>query len=339
MQKHLLIVLIVCGSRAYSQDAAPIVDVHLHALRADSQGPPPLTFCLPTRNFPAHDPSRPYQETFMRWLKPAESELRSCEHIVSSLMTDEEVMQSTLEILDRHNIIGITSGPLTSVYRSERPERIIPALMFSVGSNPPSIDELRMSIENGDVTALAEVTNQYQGILPDDPRFAPYLELAEELDIPVGIHVGPGPPGVAYLGASDYRARLHSPLILEDVLLRHPKLRLYVMHAGWPMTDDMIALMWAHPQVYAGLGVISFVLPPEEFHYYLRRLVGAGLSNRIMYGSDQMVWPEGIEIGIAEIQAAPYLSEEQKRDILYNNAAMFFRFSNEMIQTHHGEAR
>lgn len=274
----------------------------------------------------------------MQWLKPSEAELRRCERIVSSPMTDEEVMQSTLEILDRHNIVGITSGPLTDAYRSERPERIIPALMFSVGSNPPPIDELRTSIENGDVTALAEVTNQYQGILPDDPDFAPYLELAEELDVPVGIHVGPGPPGVAYLGAGNYRARLHSPLILEDVLLRHPKLRLYVMHAGWPMVDDMIALMWAHPQVYAGLGVISFVLPPDEFHYYVRRLVGAGLGNRVMYGSDQMVWPEGIEVGVDAIKSAPYLSEEQKRDILYNNAATFFRFSDETRRAH-GEGR
>lgn len=46
---------------------------------------------------------------------------------------------------------------------------------------------------------------------------------------------------------------------------------------------------------------------------------------RIMFGSDQMVWPEAIDVSIAAINEAPFLSAEQKRDILYNNAARFLR--------------
>lgn len=42
---------------------------------------------------------------------------------------------------------------------------------------------------------MGEVGTQYAGILPTDERLAPYWELAEQLDIPVGIHVGTGPPG------------------------------------------------------------------------------------------------------------------------------------------------
>jgi hypothetical protein len=44
-----------------------------------------------------------------------------------------------------------------------------------------------------------------------------------------------------------------------------------------------------------------------------------------MFGSDQMVWPETIEYGIRVIEEAPFLSDQQKRDILYNNAARFLR--------------
>src|SRR3989454_6563092 len=43
----------------------------------------------------------------------------------------------------------------------------------------------------------------------------------------------PGPPGAAYLATPRYRASLSNPLLLEETLIRHPKLRLYVMHAGW----------------------------------------------------------------------------------------------------------
>jgi predicted TIM-barrel fold metal-dependent hydrolase len=44
-----------------------------------------------------------------------------------------------------------------------------------------------------------------------------------------------------------------------------------------------------------------------------------------MFGSDQMVWPETIGMGIESIEAAAFLTKEQKRDILYNNALRFFR--------------
>lgn len=39
---------------------------------------------------------------------------------------------------------------------------------------------------------IAEVTNQYAGIAPDDARLEPVWALAEELEIPVGIHMGGG---------------------------------------------------------------------------------------------------------------------------------------------------
>jgi uncharacterized protein len=136
------------------------------------------------------------------------------------------------------------------------------------------------------------------GILSGSPeRVASWMEsywaLAEELDIPVGIHIGPGPPGVHYLWADGYRAHLHSALTLEPVLVRHPKLRVYIMHAGFPMINDLLALLYAHPQVYVGVGVI--------------------------------------ERAIETIEEAPFLSDAQKRDILYNNAVRFLRLPEETI--------
>jgi predicted TIM-barrel fold metal-dependent hydrolase len=61
------------------------------------------------------------------------------------------------------------------------------------------------------------------------------------------------------------------------------------------------------------------------FYDYLEALVHAGLGKRIMFGSDQMRWPEKIEEAIEAIQEAPFLTNEQKRDIFYDNAARFLR--------------
>ena len=187
----------------------------------------------------------------------------------------------------------------------------------------------------GELRVLGEVTNQYEGIQPDDPRMEPYWALAEELDMPVGIHIGTGPPGAIYLGAAGYRAQMHSALTIEEVLVKHPKLRVYIMHAGYPMIDDLLAVLYAHPQVYVDVGVIVYTQPRPAFYRYLQAIVDAGFANRVMFGSDQMVWPGTIERAIAVIDEAPLLTRQQKRDIFYNNAARFLRLSKEDIARHH----
>lgn len=49
-----------------------------------------------------------------------------------------------------------------------------------------------------------------------------------------------------------------------------------------------------------------------------------------------MVWPGTIERGIHVIEEAPFLSDQEKQDILYNNAAKFLRFTDTEIAKHHG---
>jgi hypothetical protein len=142
--------------------------------------------------------------------------------------------------------------------------------------------------------------------------------------------------GVIYLGAEGYRARLHSALTMEEVLVRHPRLRVYLAHAGYPMIDDLLAVLYAHPQVHVDVGVIVYTQPRQAFYRYLERIVEAGFGNRVMFGSDQMVWPGVLERAIAVIEDAHFLSASQKRAILYDNAARFLRLSEDEIALHHG---
>jgi uncharacterized protein len=140
------------------------------------------------------------------------------------------------------------------------------------------------------------------GIAPGDDSMAPYWRLAEDLDIPVGIHIGAGPPGVAAFGGG-YRASLSSALTLEDVLIRHPRLRVYIMHAGHPLLDDLLAVLFVHPQVHVDISaiVISAIVrasPRPAFYRYLRGIVEAGFEDRVMFGIDSMVWPGTIEHAI-----------------------------------------
>lgn len=327
----LLTILLALTANA----AEPVIDVHLHALPHTQQGPPPLAMCTPMR-IPVWDQQAPYAETFMHAFKnPA------CKDPVWSPTSDEELRARTLAELEKHNVYGVLSGPpeLVAQWAEAAPGRFLRGLLFGPGNSTPSADEIIELHDTGQLDILAEIATQYAGIAPDDDWLKPYWEALEANDIPAGIHIGPGPPGVVYLGATGYRARLHSALTVEEVLVRHPGLRLFIGHAGFPMLDDLLALMYAHPQVYVGVGVIVYTQSRESFYRYLKGIIDAGFGKRVMFGSDQMVWPETIGRSIAVINEAPFLSEAQKRDILFNNAARFLRLSDEQIARMHAESR
>jgi uncharacterized protein len=160
-----------------AQQRLPIIDMHLHALAADEQGPPPLAMCTPIGTSPAWDPLAPFGEVFLQRFKDP-----PCDDPVWSPTTDEEVMVRTLDVLERLNVIGVLSRTAERVaaWRTEAPERLIPGLIFNLAARDvPGPEELRRRITRGDVRVLGGVTNQYAGIAPDDKRMEPYWALAE----------------------------------------------------------------------------------------------------------------------------------------------------------------
>lgn len=326
-----LVMLLVAACRpSVRTPPPPIIDMHLHAYAANANGPAPTGICAPMHEIPVHDPATTLAPAFDAWLKAP-----PCATPLWGPKTDDEVMTRTLEILARHNITAVTSGPPALLERWSKAggDRIIPALWFgAMLESVPTPADVRRAFEERRYRVFSEVAIQYDGHSPSDEMFEPYLAVAESLDVPLGIHIGPGPPGAMYLPPSHgYRAALHSPLILEEALSRHSSLRVYIMHAGWPMLDDLLAMLYAHPQVHVDVGVISWVLPRAEFYRFLQRIVEAGFIKRVMFGSDEMNWPQAIEVAIDSILSAPFLTEEQKRDILFNNAARFLRLTPERI--------
>jgi hypothetical protein len=278
----------------------PVIDVHLHALPVAS----------------ADNLERYLRETRSAILRPVFDTLRA-------VNTDSALLEGTLAAMKQFNIVrGIISGPLAQSFVAAAPDRLMASLALSRVAMSP--DSLRALLTSGKYAALGEISTQYSGIAPDDVRLDPYFGVAEDLDIPVGIHMGLGGPGAAL-----YRVRFGNPLLLEDVLIKHPRLRVYVMHAGYPMAAEMIALMQAYPQVYVDIADIDWARPGHSFQTFLRSLIDAGLENRIMFGSDQVVWPGAIGRAILNIERTPFLSRRQKRAILCENASRFLRLPHE----------
>ena len=242
-------------------------------------------------------------------------------------------VQSLIAVMDEYHIVkAFLSGSLENVYSwtAAAPGRFIPSPMFPVAGIEgfPNIDSLRAEYAAGRLHGMGEITSQYLGIPPNSPSLEPYFALAEELDLPVLIHIqGIGAPNPTF------RASAGHPLLLEEVLVRHPKLRIYLENAGYPFLHEMIALMYQYPQVYADLSTITRVVPREAFHDYLRALMRAGYGERLMFGTDGS--PSWVGQAVERIESASFLTDEQKRDIFYNNAARFLRLTEEEIAAHH----
>ncbi|MCH5372653.1 MAG: hypothetical protein JJ992_01650, partial [Planctomycetes bacterium] len=124
----------------------PVIDMHLHAIPIDFHGPPPQTICAPYLTFPAWDPKNSYSGTFGKYGDKA-----GCGKPIVSPMTDDEVMQDTLEALDRFNIFAVTSGPMQRVekWRQASPRRIIPGLVFQLDENTPDAETFRSWHDQG----------------------------------------------------------------------------------------------------------------------------------------------------------------------------------------------
>lgn len=294
----------------------PIIDVHVHAMRVNPAFARDMCPWF-LSDMPGGDPSQS-APAFIN---------TDCANPLRAAKSDKEFQDSLIATMKRLNMTIVASGDASIIRNWQKaadPGRVIPSLTIS-SSNEMTVVAFTDSLSSGFYKVMGEVAPQYQGMSPSDTSLDAYFAVAEKLNIPVGIHMGTGGNGMANITSPKYRASLGNPFLLEDLLARHPKLKIWVMHAGYPMIDEMLALMGANAYVYVDIAGMIWSYPLAEVNDYIKRLVQAGFGKRILYGTDLMIWPKLLETSIGVIENANYLSFDQKRDILFNNAVRFFR--------------
>lgn len=283
-----------CAAAAGAGYDGPIIDMHLHAFEWDRYGaePPP---------------------------NPASG-------AVPAARTNEAAARASLAALERHGVVkAVASGPTSLVkqWSEMGGERIVPALLANSSDDLPPLGELEALAEAGRLVVLGELAPQYSGGTLANDAWQPYLAFAERRGIPIAVHTGIAAPRTPYDCCPRFRTTLGRPSHLEDVLVRYPKLRVYLMHAGAPWGEETLALLHVYPRVYVDVAVIDWVLPRKQFHDYLQELIEAGFEDRILFGSDQMIWPDAVGLAIEGVDSAPFLTTAQKRKIFHDNAARF----------------
>ncbi|MFQ5635122.1 MAG: amidohydrolase family protein [Gammaproteobacteria bacterium] len=295
--RHLILMVLLLHGGSVSHAAQPVIDMHLHAWPYGADGPPDHPKNL-------------------------------------------EVMNETLAALERHNVVLATaSGPQAFLERwgREAPGRLLlgPVLPCEGGLNPnwfryrcyengaefPDPAWLRSQYESGAYQVMGEVFTQYAGMSYDDPRMRPYYELAQELGIPVAFHTHSAPPLTASRCCPNFRIRFGDPMLLEEVLIRYPKLKVQVMHANPLVYPMLLDLMAQYPKIYVELSPFQRILPRGKFHRLLKTFQEAGVLSRVMFGTDGDDHGAAIEA----YSSADFLSERELEGILCRNAARFLR--------------
>ena len=277
--------------------ARKIIDAHFHARLFSDYGDPP--------------PPNPVTGKIPEW------------------KNDKEVIGVMLATLKNNNVVKtIASGSLMTIrnFQITDPERIIPALEYPDEQNnslPDTASFIRY-FQQKKFSIFGELGLQYEGKTLADPELEPYIAICERMGIPIALHTGMSFPNTTYTCCPKFRTYLGNPQLIEEVLVKHPKLKIQFMHLGFPYLQETKAILNVYPQVYADIGAIDWLRPLPEFYSYLKSFIDGGFGKRIMYGSDQMAWEDAIPLSIKNVENAPFLTEAQKQDIFYNNAAKFY---------------
>ena len=243
-----------------------------------------------------------------------------------SSKTSKEHLEQTIQKMNQHNIeYAVICGTIESIERYAKADnRFIPAYQDYEEKLIP-IKQFEEYIKSGKIKVFGEVMAVYKGMTLTDSMYQPYLAICEKYGVPVAYHSGGSFPNAQQLGWPKYRIALGDPFLIEDVLVKYPKLKLYLMHAGENFFENTLRMMDGYPNLYVDLGV-ELWLHPLTKDYGTRFLKSAKqykFLDRVLFGSDQMVWPEAISSSIDFLNSMDFLTPVEKEMILYKNAQKF----------------
>jgi predicted TIM-barrel fold metal-dependent hydrolase len=155
-----------------------------------------------------------------------------------------------------------------------------PARLIGFGSVDPSssgaIDELeRMKADLG--LAGCKLGPIYQDVDPLGPEFLRVCEALERLELPMLIH-----QGTTFARAGSLlQAR---PILLDEIALRFPELRIVIAHMGHPWFSETIAVIRRHPHVYAD--VSALVSRRWLLYQALVEAIEYRVEHKLLFGTD-----------------------------------------------------
>ena len=197
-------------------------------------------------------------------------------------------------------------------FAAEHPRVLRSATFFP---EPEAADYVAAAVEDG--VRVFKVHVQVGRFDPRDRLLDPVWGLLEDAGTPVVIHCGSGPRPGQHTG----------PGPVEELLGRHPRLRLVIAHLGLPEYGDFLGLAERYERVLLDTTMFATDFT-EQFapfdHADLPRL--AALQEKVLLGTDFPSIPYPYAHQLAALHRLE-LGEDWLRSVLWGNGARLFGLS------------
>ncbi|AXL92808.1 4-hydroxyphenyl-beta-ketoacyl-CoA hydrolase [Streptomyces sp. CB09001] len=124
-----------------------------------------------------------------------------------------------------------------------------------------------------------------QAFAPNDRMAYPLYEVIEELGVPALFHTGQTGIGAGVPGGGGIRLKYSNPMLVDDVAVDFPELRIILAHPSFPWQDEALAVATHKPYVHIDLSGWS----PKYFPPQLVRYANTLLKDKVLFGSDYPV--------------------------------------------------
>jgi len=170
---------------------------------------------------------------------------------------------------------AVVPNEYIAAYANEHREKVI-----GFAAVDPARDDVEETLEHAvDRLRLKGVKLGpiYQGVHPTDSRMMAVYRLCQERGLPILIH-----QGTTFVTRAPLKFAL--PVLLEDVAIEFPRLKMVIAHLGHPWIAETLVLIRKQPNFYADISALHY--RPWQFYNALILAKEYGVLDKLLFGSD-----------------------------------------------------
>jgi predicted TIM-barrel fold metal-dependent hydrolase len=169
---------------------------------------------------------------------------------------------------------AVVPNEYIAAYAGAHPEKVI-----GFAAVDPARDDVVRTLEEAVRLGLRGVKLGpiYQAIHPHDPRMKQVYRFCEDHNLPILIH-----QGTTFVSRAPLKFAL--PILLEDVALEFPRLKMVIAHLGHPWIAETLVLIRKQVNLFADISALHY--RPWQFYNALIQAKEYGVLDKLLFGSD-----------------------------------------------------
>lgn len=146
----------------------------------------------------------------------------------------------------------------------------------------------------------------------DHAKWYPFYTKAAELGVPVEFQLG---------HSAEFMPSAHGrPILIDQVAIDFPELKLVGAHHGWPWVEEMISMAWKHPNVFVAVSGHA----PKYWDPKMVKFLNSRGMGKVLWGTDYPLIQH--DEGLQQIEDHHDLKPEAKELLLHGAAEQVFDF-------------